>query len=80
VQEHFRDRFALHAVVRHAVQKRTRFDLARFYTHYVGLLERDPARLPWEQTHLFAAMDWAYRIADRARILRVEALLDRLAA
>ncbi len=79
VQEHFEDRFALHAVVRHAVQKRTRFDPARFYAHYVGLLERDPARLQWEQTHLFAAMDWAYRIADRARILRVEALLDRLA-
>lgn len=78
VQEHFHDRFALHAVVRHAVQKRTRFDPARFYAHYVGMLEREPARLPWEQTHLFAAMDWAYRIADRARILRVEALLDRL--
>ena len=35
-----------------------------------------PARLQWEQTHLFAAMDWAYRAADRSRILRVEALLD----
>jgi len=78
VQEHFRDRFALHAVVRHAVQKRTRFDPARFYAHYITMLERDPARLQWEQTHLFAAMDWAYRIGDRARILRVEALLDRL--
>ena len=79
VQEHFHDRFALHAVVRHAVQKRTRFDPSRFYTHYVELLEREPARFQWEQTHLFAAMDWAYRAADRSRILRVEALLDRLA-
>ena len=79
VQEHFDDRFALHAVVRHAVQKRTHVDPSRFYAHYVGLLEREPARFDWEQTHLFAAMDWAYRVADRARILRVEALLDRLA-
>ena len=78
VQEHFRDRFALHAVVRHAVQRRTHFDPARLYEHYVGMLERDPARFAWEQTHLFAAMDYAYRIGDRARILRVEALLDRL--
>jgi hypothetical protein len=77
VQEHFRDRFALHAVVRHAVQKRTRFELSRLFTHYVGLLERDPARFAWEQTHLFAAMDWAYRIGDRDRILRVDALLAK---
>jgi hypothetical protein len=78
VQEHFRDRFALHAVVRHAVQKRTSFEPSRFFSHYVGLLEREPERLAWEQTHLFAAMDHAYRVADRASILRVEALLDRL--
>jgi hypothetical protein len=78
VQEHFRGRFALHAVVRHAVRKRTRFDPARLFAHYVGLLERDPERLAWEQTNLFAAMDHAHRTGDMSGMLRVEALLARL--
>jgi hypothetical protein len=78
VQEHFEGRFALHAVVRHAIAKRTRFDPARLFSHYVGLLERDPARLPWEQTHLFGAMDYAHRIGDVDGMVRVERLLATL--
>ncbi len=78
VQEHFAGRFALHAVVKHAVAKRTHFSPDRLFAYYVGMLEREPERLAWEQTHLFAAMDHAYRVSDRAGILRVEALLDRL--
>jgi hypothetical protein len=78
VQEHFTGRFALHAVVKHAVSKRTHVAPERYFAHYVGMLEREPGLLGWEQTHLFAAMDHAYRENDRAGILRVEALLDRL--
>lgn len=79
VQEPVAGRFALHAVVRHAVRKRKSFDPARFYDHYVALLERDPARLELEQTHLFAAMDHAHRTGDLQAMLRVEALLRAIA-
>lgn len=79
VQEPVRGRFTLHAVVRHAVRKRTSFDAARFYRHYVALLEREPARLLLEQTHLFAAMDFAHRTGNLGAMLRVEALLRRMA-
>lgn len=75
VQEPVAGRFALHAVVRHAVRRRKTFDAARFYDHYVSLLEREPARLEPEQTHLFAAMDHAHRTGDLNAMLRVEALL-----
>jgi hypothetical protein len=78
VQEPAKGRFTLHAVVRHAVRKRSRFDSARFYRHYVGLLEREPGRLLLEQTHLFAAMDHAHRTGDLQAMLRVEALLRRI--
>jgi hypothetical protein len=78
VQEPVEGRFALHAVVRHAVRRRKDFDSARFYEHYVSLLEQDPARLQLEQTHLFAAMDHAHRTGDLNAMLRVEALLRRI--
>jgi hypothetical protein len=75
VQEHFEGRFALHAVVRHAIAKRTSFDPGTLFKHYLGLLEREPERLPWEQTHLFGAMDHAHRTSDMGGMLRVERLL-----
>lgn len=78
VQEPVDGRFALHAVVRHAVRRRKPFDPARFYEHYVSLLEREPPRLQLEQTHLFAAMDHAHRTGDLNAMLRVEALLRRI--
>ncbi|MGC4094394.1 MAG: ABC transporter ATP-binding protein [Polyangiaceae bacterium] len=80
VQEPLRGRYALHAVVRHVVARRTRFSAARSYEHYVSLIERDPARFALEQTHLFGAMDYAYRESDMNAILRVDALLCRIEA
>jgi len=78
VQEPVEGRYTLHAVVRHAVRKRSHFDAARFYRHYVGMLERRPERLLLEQTHLFAAMDHAHRTGDLQAMLRVEELLRRI--
>lgn len=80
VQEPVAGRYTLHAVVRHAVRRRKSFDPARFYAHYVGLLERAPERLLLEQTHLFAAMDHAHRTGSLSDMLRVEALLRRMDA
>jgi hypothetical protein len=80
VQEPVRGRFTLHAVVRHAIRRRHDFDQARFYEHYVKLLEREPERLLLEQSHLFAAMDHAHRTGSLNDMLRVEALLKRLEA
>ena len=78
VQEPLSRRFALHAVVRHAVRKRTTFDPQRTFEHYVALLEAHPDRLVIEQTHLFAAMDHAHRTSDLSAMLRIEALLAAL--
>jgi hypothetical protein len=78
VQEPVRGRYTLHAVVRHAVRRRKAFDPARFYDHYVSLLEREPERLLLEQTHLFAAMDHAHRTGNLAAMLRLEDLLRRI--
>jgi hypothetical protein len=75
VQEPVAGRYTLHAVVRHTVRRRKAFDPARFYQHYVSLLEREPQRLLLEQTHLFAAMDHAHRTGSLSDMLRVEALL-----
>jgi len=75
VQEQMPGRFALHAVVRHAVRKRTSIDPQIFFDHYVPLLESEPDRLDIEQTHLFAAMDYAHRISDLDAMLRLERLL-----
>jgi hypothetical protein len=78
VQEPLSGRYALHAVVRHAVVRRTTLDKARVFEHYVSLLEREPERLPWEQTHLFSAMDHAQRSCDMGSILRVDRLMNQL--
>jgi hypothetical protein len=79
VQEPLAGRFALHAVVRHAIRKWCTFDAARIARHYVALLEREPERLFLEQTHLFGAMDWAHREGKLGEMLRIEELLRRIA-
>lgn len=78
VQEAMPRRFTVHAVVRYAVQKRTTPAPRAVFEHYVALLEKHPARLVAEQTHLFAAMDHAHRTSDMNGMLRVERLLARL--
>ncbi len=80
VQEPVAGRYTLHAVVRHTVRRRDSFDSARFYAHYVTMLEHHPERLLLEQTHLFAAMDHAHRTGSLAAMLRVEALVRRIEA
>jgi hypothetical protein len=78
VQQPVRARYTLHAVVRHAVAKRTEPDAERVFAHYVTLLERQPERLELEQTHLFGAMEHASRKNDLNGLLRIEALARRL--
>jgi hypothetical protein len=78
VQEPTAGRFTLHAVVRHAVRRRTRADHARLFEHYVSMLERHPERLLLEQTQLFAAMDHAHRTNDLQGMLRVIRLVEHL--
>ena len=78
VQEPMPARYAVHAVVRHAVVQRTKGAPARVFEHYVSLLEAHPERLVIEQTHLFAAMDHAHRQSDLASMLRIERLLEQL--
>lgn len=78
VQEPMPGRYAVHAVVRHAVARWTKPIPARVFEHYVALLESQPDRLVLEQTHLFAAMDHAQRTGDLSSMLRIEKLLDRL--
>jgi hypothetical protein len=78
VQEPVRGRYAVHAVVRYAVARRTAFSPQRAFEHYVSLLERHPERLEMEQTHLFAAMDHAHRIGDLQAMLRIERLVSAL--
>jgi hypothetical protein len=78
VQEPLPGRFTVHATVRYAVAKRTGFERRRFFEHYVGLLERHPERLDLEQTHLFAAMDYAHDTGSLPAALRVRDLLEKL--
>jgi hypothetical protein len=78
VQEPMRGRYAVHAVVRYAVARRTSFAPQRAFGHYMALLEHAPERLDLEQTHLFAAMDYAHRSGDLGAMLRVERLLKKL--
>jgi hypothetical protein len=78
VQEPATRRFTLHAVVRHAVRRRTEISHARVFEHYVSMLEREPERLLLEQTHLFSAMDHAHRTSDLQALMRVERLAQRL--
>ncbi len=74
VLEPVRERYALHAVVRHAVARRTKPDADRVFTHYVTMLEKHPERLELEQSNLFAAMEHASRKNDMMALLRIEAL------
>jgi hypothetical protein len=78
LQEPLAGRFALHATVRHALTRRTAFDPAAYFEHYVSLLERHPERLPLEQTHLFAAMDLAQAAGSVDAAVRLERLVSRL--
>ncbi len=78
VQEPLRERYTLHAVVRHAVARRTKAAPDRVFEHYVTLLERHPERLEAEQSQLFAALEHAYRKSDMHALLRVNALTQRL--
>jgi len=80
VQTPMRGRFTVHAVVRHAVRKRTSLAPGEVFQHYVSLLEEHPERLMVEQTHLFAAMDHAHRTSDLQAMLRIERLLAQLGA
>jgi len=78
VQEPLPGRFALHATVKYALRRRTRFDRRRAVAHYIALLERHPDRLDLEQTNLFAAMDHAHSTGDLGLGLRLGRLLDKL--
>ena len=78
VQEPVRERYTLHAVVRHAVVRRTKPDADRVFSHYVTMLEEHPERLQLEQSHLFAAMEHASRKNDMHGLLRIEALARKL--
>lgn len=80
VQEPMPRRYTVHAVVRYAVARRTKLAPARVFDHYVRLLERQPQRFEPEQTHLFAAMDYAHRGGDLSTMLRVDRLFDQLMA
>ena len=78
VQQPVHERYTLHAVVRHAVARRTKPDADRVFSHYVTLLERHPDRLELEQSNLFAAMEHAYQKSDMNGLLRIEALTRKL--
>ncbi len=80
IQEPMAGRYALHATVRHALEKRTSMAPGLYLEHYMALLERDPSRLDLEQTHLFAAMDHAQASGDLDTILRVQRLASALGA
>jgi hypothetical protein len=80
VQQPVQSRYTLHAVVRHAIARRTTPDADRFFSHYVALLEREPERLQLEQSHLFAAMEHASQQNDLNALLRIEALARRLSS
>jgi hypothetical protein len=78
LQEPLAGRFALHATVRHALEKRTRADDDAYFEHYVSMLEADPGRIEREQTHLFAAMDLAQTAHSVGAAVRLERLLATL--
>jgi hypothetical protein len=78
VQQPVTDRYTLHAVVRHAVARRTKPAPDRVFSHYVTMLERHPDRLNLEQSNLFAAMEHASRRNDMNGLLRIEALARKL--
>ncbi len=75
IQEPLPGRYALHAVVRYAVLKRTQLEQRRTLAYYLDMLEQDPQRLDLEQTHLYAAMDYAHTQSKLDWMLRIERLL-----
>ncbi|MFO0554873.1 MAG: hypothetical protein U0271_41230 [Polyangiaceae bacterium] len=77
IQEPRRDRFALHATVRHAVRARLRVDEDAIALYYLRRLEDDPRSRENEETHLFGLMDWAQERGELDLILRVHALTSR---
>jgi hypothetical protein len=79
VQRPLPGRYALHAVVRYAISRRTQFDQTLMLLHYVDLLERWPARLDLEQTHLYASMDYAHGKSNMGWMLRIDRLMAALA-
>ena len=78
VQEPLPGRFTVHATLRHAVVARTRFDQQRAVAYFLKLLEREPSRLDLEQTHLFAALDYAHTRGDFSVGRRLVQLLENL--
>lgn len=78
VQKPLPERYTLHQVVRHVIARRTKFAPERVFAHYVTLLDRRPERLELEQSHLFAAMEYAYRKSDMEALSRVSELAHRL--
>jgi hypothetical protein len=78
VQEPLAGRLALHATVRHVLGKQIRFDPRRLFKHYVALIRKHPERFEVEQTHLFAAMDFAHERGDLQASLAVDALVASL--
>lgn len=80
VQVPAKGRFTLHATVRYALQRTSRFDVDRYATHYLKWFEASPEEALGEQTHLFALMDWAQAKRDVGLIVRVQAVCDRVDA
>ncbi|HEY3592814.1 MAG TPA: ABC transporter ATP-binding protein [Polyangiaceae bacterium] len=78
VQEPFRSRYALHAVVKYALRNRGEIDAKIIVDHYLDLLERHPDRFDLEQTHFFAAMDYAHTQGNLPMALRIDELFDTL--
>jgi hypothetical protein len=79
VQEALPGRYTLHATIRHAIRPRSHCDPGRYFDYYVTLLERAPDRHDLEQTHFYAAMDFAHCAGRLDWILRIERLVTRLA-
>lgn len=78
VQEPVSRRYTVHAVIRHAVQAKKQLPGKVYFDHYVTLLERDTTRVAQEQTHLYAAMDYAHRHSSLKDTLRVQSLATLL--
>ena len=57
---------------------RATIDPKQVFGHYLDLLERNPDRFDLEQTHLFAAMDFAHASSDLDGALRIDRLLRKL--
>lgn len=78
VQEPSPGRFALHATVRAALERRVRGDGDRVARFFLAHFEAEPRRVADDPTQLFALMDWAQERSDLDAILRVNALAEAL--